>query len=116
MCDGVELVMDLHEDRAPRGIDPRPLPNGEAKPSGREALRAWLRTGAGTMFHASGSCRMTPAADPLGVVDHLGRVHGIANLRVADASILPGIPRATIHFPVVAAAEKLADAITEAAQ
>jgi len=115
MCDGVELVMDLMSS-GPLAESIETVPDGGATPSGREALRAWLRTGAGTMFHASGTCRMTPAADPLGVVDHLGRVHGISNLRVADASILPSIPRATIHFPVVAAAEKLAAAIVEAAQ
>ncbi|MDF2735609.1 MAG: dehydrogenase [Chloroflexota bacterium] len=112
MCDGVELVMDLMRSR-PLAESIEAISAGGATTAGRKALRAWLRTGAGTMFHASGSCRMTPAADPLGVVDHLGRVHGIGNLRVADASILPSIPRATIHFPVVAAAEKLADAITK---
>jgi choline dehydrogenase-like flavoprotein len=45
------------------------------------------------------------------VVDHTGQVHGIAALRVADASVFPTIPRANIHCTVVAVAEKLADAI-----
>ena len=54
---------------------------------------------------------MGPAADPGAVVDHAGRVHGLAGLRVADASIFPTSPRANIHCTVVAVAEKLADAI-----
>lgn len=115
MCDGVELVMDLMRS-GPLAESIEAIPDDEAAPSEREALRVWLRTGAGTMFHPSGTCRMAPAADPLGVVDHFGRVHGFENLRVADASILPSIPRATIHFPVVAAAEKLAEGIVEAAR
>jgi 5-(hydroxymethyl)furfural/furfural oxidase len=55
---------------------------------------------------------MGPADDPGAVVDHLGRVRGVAGLRVADAAIFPTSPRANLHFTVVAAAEKLADAIS----
>ena len=54
---------------------------------------------------------MGPEADPGAVVDHAGRVRGIAGLRVADASVFPTGPRANLHCTVVAAAEKLADAI-----
>jgi choline dehydrogenase-like flavoprotein len=54
---------------------------------------------------------MGPATDPDAVVDHAGRVHGIAGLRVADASVFPTIPRANIHCTVVAVAEQLADAV-----
>ena len=79
----------------------------------RVGLRAWIREEAGTTFHPSSTCRMGPADDPGAVVDHLGRVHGVAGLRVADAAIFPTSPRANLHFTVVAAAEKLADAIAE---
>ena len=54
---------------------------------------------------------MGPATDPHAVVDHAGRVHGLAGLRVADASIFPTSPRANLHCTVVAVAEKLADDI-----
>jgi choline dehydrogenase-like flavoprotein len=54
---------------------------------------------------------MGPASDPGSVVDHAGRVHGLAGLRVADASVFPTVPRANIHFTIIAVAEKLADAI-----
>jgi len=85
------------------------LPDTKPASGRRDQIGAWLRTGVGTMFHPAGTCRMAPAADSLGVVDQVGRVRGFANLRVADASIFPTIPRATIHFAVVAVAEKLAD-------
>ena len=54
---------------------------------------------------------MGPVSDATAVVDHAGRVHGIAGLRVADASIFPTGPRANPHSTVVAVAEKLVDAI-----
>jgi choline dehydrogenase-like flavoprotein len=50
---------------------------------------------------------MAPAHDPSGVVDIGGGVRGVDGLRVIDASVFPSLPRATIHFPVVAVAEKL---------
>ena len=54
---------------------------------------------------------MGPASDPMAVVDHDGRVRGVAGLRIVDASIFPTGPRANIHFTIVAVAEKLADVI-----
>ncbi len=74
-------------------------------------MREWVRANAGTTYHPSSTCRMGPASDPAAVVDHLGRIHGVGGLRVADASIFPSGPRANIHFTVVAVAEKLADAV-----
>jgi choline dehydrogenase-like flavoprotein len=70
-----------------------------------------VRGNPGTTFHPSGTCRMGPSSDQDAVVDHEGRVHGVASLRVADASIFPTIPRANVHCTVVAAAEKIADDI-----
>ena len=113
MCDGVELVIDLMRS-SPLAGSVEAVPDSGPAASGRDAFRAWLRTGAGTMFHPSGTCQMAPATDPQGVVDHHGRVHGIDDLRVVDASIFPTIPRATIHFAVVGVAEKVAKAIMQA--
>ncbi|MEY3167488.1 MAG: hypothetical protein RLZZ343_1291, partial [Actinomycetota bacterium] len=38
-----------------------------------------------------------------------GRVIGVTGLRVCDASIFPQVPRANTHFPVMMAAEVIAD-------
>lgn len=77
----------------------------------REAIRGILRREASTTFHPSSTCRMGPASDPTAVVDAEGGVHGLAGLRVVDASIFPWGPRCNLHAPVVAVAEKLADAM-----
>ncbi|KAH8705229.1 putative glucose-methanol-choline oxidoreductase [Talaromyces proteolyticus] len=48
----------------------------------------WLRGQAGTEFHPSSSCAMLPQHQG-GVVDANLRVYGLANVRVADASVIP---------------------------
>jgi choline dehydrogenase len=110
MCDGVELATWLTATRplADR-IDPVP---GQVPAWGdRDHLRAWVRERVGTTYHPMGTCRMGPGDDPGAVVDAEGRVHGVAGLRVVDASIFPIDPRANLHCTTTAVAEKMADAI-----
>jgi choline dehydrogenase-like flavoprotein len=45
------------------------------------------------------------------VVDSDGRVRGVESLHVADASVMPSIPRANTHLTTLAIAEKLAETI-----
>ncbi len=65
---------------------------------------------AGT-FHVSGTCRMGAADDRDAVVDPAGRVIGVGGLRVADASVMPVVPRGNTNLPTIMIAEKLAAAI-----
>lgn len=73
-----------------------------------EALEAFVRKATIGVWHASCSCRMGRADDPMAVVDTEGRVHGIQGLRVVDASIFPVVPCANTNFPVLMSAEKIA--------
>lgn len=59
-------------------------------------------------YHPVGSCKMGVASDADAVVDPRGRVHGIENLLVADASIMPIIPRANTNIPALVIAERIA--------
>jgi 5-(hydroxymethyl)furfural/furfural oxidase len=54
---------------------------------------------------------MGPAQDRHAVTDAEGRVHGIAGLRVVDASLMPRLPSANTNIPTIMMAEKIADAI-----
>ena len=56
---------------------------------------------------------MGRADDSMSVVNTVGRVHGIANLRVVDASIFPVVPCANTNLPTIMTAEKIADAILD---
>lgn len=63
-------------------------------------------------WHPSGTCRMGPASNPDAVVDPVdGRVHGVAGLRVVDASLMPTVPRANTNLPTIMIAEKMASSI-----
>ncbi|SAK79896.1 GMC family oxidoreductase [Caballeronia ptereochthonis] len=73
------------------------------------ALRAFVRGACVGVWHPSCSCRMGAADDPLAVTDHAARVRGVDGLRVVDASIFPHIPSGNLNFPVMMAAEKVAD-------
>ncbi len=111
-CDGIELVERITAAAPMRRVLE---PCVEETPPWEDAseLPAWARSRVGTTFHPSSTCRMGPASDPMAVVDHDGRVHGVVGLRVVDASIFPTGPRANLHFTVVAVAEKLADVIKD---
>ncbi len=49
-------------------------------------------------LHPVGTCKMGPPSDPTAVVDHCGQVYGTSNVFIADASIIPQIPRAGTNF------------------
>ena len=73
-----------------------------------DAFTAHIRDNVAGMFHVAGTCRMGAAGDADAVVDNAGRVHGIAGLRVVDASIMPTIPRGNTNIPTIMLAEKIA--------
>ena len=72
-------------------------------------LDEFVRNHAETAFHPSCSCKM--GEDDLAVVDGYGRVHGLQNLRVIDASIMPFIVTGNLNATTIMMAEKLADHI-----
>lgn len=70
----------------------------------------WVRKDGETAYHPSCTCRM--GVDGMAVVDPATmRVHGMAGLRVVDASVMPYVTNANIYAPVVMLAEKAADLI-----
>ena len=64
-----------------------------------------------TAYHVCGTCQMGPQDNPASVVDDQLRVHGLENLRIADASIMPTVPSANTSAGVFMIAEKAADMI-----
>jgi choline dehydrogenase-like flavoprotein len=72
-------------------------------------IEQFIRDHADTIYHPAGSCRMGPG--PIDVVDSGLRVHGLAGLRVVDASIMPRLVGGNTNAPVIMIAEKAADLI-----
>ncbi|WP_380926137.1 GMC family oxidoreductase [Sphingomonas leidyi] len=72
-------------------------------------LEAFVRSAVAGVWHASCSCRMGAADDPMAVLIPDGRVKGIEGLRVVDASAFPAIPSANTNLAVLMLAEKMAE-------
>jgi choline dehydrogenase len=115
---GCELVRKVMASPALKEITVEEISPGP-QVNTREGFLQYFREQSGSIYHLCGSCAM--GNDPrTSVVDARLRVHGIAGLRVVDASIFPNITSGNINAPTMMVAEKgaemiLKDAATEAA-
>jgi choline dehydrogenase len=99
VVEGLELARSLAEQPPLRR-----LLAAETAP-GAEPLDAYARRTMRNYFHPAGTCAIGR------VVDVDGRVLGIEGVVVADASVMPTIPRANTNLTTVAIAERLAETI-----
>jgi choline dehydrogenase len=102
---GLELIRNVVAGPSFDGVRGTELWPGSSVASADD-LRAYARRVVGSYYHPVGTCRM--GTDPLAVTDPELRVHGVAGLRVADASVMPVIPNAHPNATVLAIAEKAA--------
>ena len=76
-----------------------------------DQIDAFVRQALETCYHPVGTCKMGSANDKMAVVDDTLSLHGIAGLRVVDASIMPMIVSGNTNAPTIMIAEKAADMI-----
>jgi len=85
------------------------LSPGPEVESDEEVLK-WVAKDGETALHPSCTCKM--GTDEKSVVDPESmKVHGVENLSVVDASVMPYITNGNIYAPVMMLAEKAADLI-----
>ncbi len=77
--------------------------------SSSEELSALARRSSGSGYHPVGTARMGPDGDPGAVVDQFGRCHAVAGLAVADASIMPTVPRANTNLTSIMIGERIGE-------
>jgi choline dehydrogenase len=105
---GIEISRELVHTRAFDALRGRELAPGDAI-TDRAGLAGYVRANASTVWHPVGTCRM--GSDRDAVVDARLRVHGVAGLRVADASVMPTITCGNTNAATIMIAEKAADLI-----
>lgn len=112
MLAATQLVRRLLEMPAMQRWSAGELAPGPAVAS-EDALRDYIERTANIVFHPVGTCRM--GDDPYAVVDARLRVRGVEALRVADASVMPGVPGGNTNAPTLMIAERAAAWMLDAA-
>jgi choline dehydrogenase len=105
LCRGVAFARELAHSKpfdAFRGRELAPGPH-VIEPA---ALEDYARSVATTVWHPAGTCKM--GADRLAVVDQELRVHGVEQLRIADASVMPSLVCGNPNAAVMMIAERAA--------
>jgi choline dehydrogenase len=112
LADGVALAREIAAKPALAS-----LAGAEISPGGsiasRAEVEAFVRANCLHYYHPVGTCRMGPVGDRSSVVDSRGKIHGLDNAYVADASIMPVIPRANTNVPALVVGERIARWILE---
>jgi len=108
MVRAVKISRELHAQAPLRELIAEELNPGPSVRTDAEIV-AHLRQNVEHRHHPLGTCRMGPAGDAEAVVDAQLRVHGIENLRVADASVMPDDPSGNTNVPTIMIGEKAAD-------
>jgi choline dehydrogenase len=107
MADGVALARDFAAKPALSRLVGSEISTGSSATT-RVEVESFIRQNCLHYYHPVGTCRMGPASDRAAVVDSRGRIHGLDNAYVADASIMPVIPRANTNIPALVVGERIA--------
>jgi choline dehydrogenase len=107
LADGVALAREIAAKPALSRLGGSEILSGGSGQT-RTETEAFVRSNCLHYFHPVGTCRMGPSTDRSAVVDARGRIHGLDNAYVADASIMPVIPRANTNIPALVVGERIA--------
>ena len=108
--EGLRFTRRIMRAEALKKFNPVELKPGAEIQTDTQLLEAARDLGT-TIFHPVGTCKM--GSDESAVVNDRLEVHGVANLRVIDASIMPTITSGNTNAPTVMIAEKGAKFILE---
>jgi choline dehydrogenase len=110
--DSLRLTRRISAAAALSAYHPQEFMPGTSHESDEALIHAAGNIGT-TIFHPVGTCKMGPSIDPLAVVDARLRVHGVEQLRVVDASIMPTITSGNTNSPTLMIAELASEMIRE---
>ena len=105
MLDAIRVLRNIAKQPAFKSLIGEEITPGKQYQTDEELLLC-LNDNTETVYHPTSSCRM--GNDELAVVDERLRVHGISNLRIADASIMPSIIGGNTNAPAMMIGDKCA--------
>ena len=106
LLSGMAVIRDLVGTPPLSALHGRPI-----APGPDDDWTRYARTTVDSYFHGSGTCRMGSARDPGTVVSQRLKVHGLDNLWIADASVLPSVTHGNTNLTCIMIGERLADFI-----
>jgi choline dehydrogenase len=109
MTSAMEFVRDLLDDPITK-----PFYGQLLQPGPRDDWETFAKTTLDSYHHGVGTCQMGPADNPMAVVDQTLRVHGLDNVWVADASIMPTVVHANTNLTAIMIGERAADFVKAA--
>lgn len=110
---GSRLVRDLAGTSCLKRVTAEEVRPAETVSDDNSMLQ-FFREQSGSIYHLCGSCAMGSDMQRT-VVNSRLQVHGMANLRVVDASVFPNITSGNINAPTMMLAERAASLILESA-
>jgi choline dehydrogenase-like flavoprotein len=108
LIEGMKLARRVLADPQFDGIRGEEMLPGKAVQTDEQWM-TYVREYAATVFHPVGTCKM--GVDPMSVVGPDLKVHGIEDLRVVDASVMPTLISGNTNAPCIMIGEKAADMI-----
>ena len=109
MLDGIRLAWDVLHSPELGPLVSKVLPPVSEIVGSDEALTDWMLGGCGSGWHPVGTARMGSDDDAGAVVDQHGRLRGIEQLRVADASVMPLTVSAPTNLTCMMIGERVAE-------
>jgi choline dehydrogenase len=109
MTAAMQLIADLvqHETM-------RPYYGALLQPGPKDNWAQFARSTFDSYHHGVGTCMMGPASNSIAVVDQSLKVHGMDNLWVADASIMPTVTHANTNLTCIMIGERASNFIKDA--
>lgn len=118
LLEGIQVMIKLFDSQVFKmaGIefDPNLILNSDCHSEEKVTQKFWsciIKYFSTPAHNYVGTCKMGPSLDPESVVDPQLRIHGISNIRIVDASVIPKITRGATAAPVIMIAEKASDLI-----
>jgi choline dehydrogenase len=110
LLDGFEMTRAIMAPSIERGLLAEEIKPGSSLNSHQD-IESFIEQTVGIYYHPACSCRMGPSTDPTAVVNADGKLHGVDNFYVCDASIFPTLMRANTNLPAAMLAEHVAPKI-----